>query len=359
MKSRNVIHHRGYDGNAFYTVEDELETLRAQVTALSSRLGAGCIVNGKITESHAGSAATFALKTLAGNDPSADDSIVVIFLDGTTRSITSPTSLTVSAGSTLGAINATAFRLWFTLIDDAGTLRLGVQQCVASSGGITLVGLPSSGIITTTAEGAAGGADSAGVTYTGAVATAKQFVPAAFAEYDSGLTTAGTWDASPTRIQLYGPGRPLPGQLLNTKAVLDGAVASGSTTVPLDDTIPQNTEGDQYMALAFTPSHKANVLKVESDFNGSINAVSAAVMSLFQDSTANALATCYAVIAGPGYRQHLSLNYLMRAGTTASTTFKIRVGGNTGTVTFNGNAGATREMGGVMNSGLVIQELMG
>src|ERR1041385_5219094 len=31
------------------------------------------------------------------------------------------------------------------------------------------------------------------------------------------------------------------------------AAATGTTTVPIDDTVPQNTEGDEYMSRAITP----------------------------------------------------------------------------------------------------------
>ena len=49
-------------------------------------------------------------------------------------------------------------------------------------------------------------------------------------------------------------------QVVNTQT---GAVATGTTVMPIDDTIPQNTEGDQYMTLAITPTHASNKLLIE------------------------------------------------------------------------------------------------
>tara|TARA_R100001594_G_scaffold24358_1_gene47801 strand:- start:1252 stop:1509 length:258 start_codon:yes stop_codon:yes gene_type:complete len=82
------------------------------------------------------------------------------------------------------------------------------------------------------------------------------------------------------------------------------------------------------------------------------------VMALFQDSTANALAS-----ASCG-RQHTtniaqshSFNHYMAAGTTSSTTFKVRIGADaSGTTTLNGVSGS-RKHGGVMSSSITISEI--
>lgn len=136
-----------------------------------------------------------------------------------------------------------------------------------------------------------------------------------------------------------------------------GAVATGTTTVPIDDTIPQNTEGDQYMTLAITPKNTANILKIEITVNVSNSAsVNNMITSLFQDSTANALATSTTFSALTTAIVNVKFTHIMSAGTTSSTTFKVRIGGNgAGTTTFNG-AGGARVFGGVMASSIVITE---
>ncbi len=135
-----------------------------------------------------------------------------------------------------------------------------------------------------------------------------------------------------------------------------GAVATGSTTIPRDDTIPQNSEGDQYMSLAITPKASANILVIDVVFIGSVSGGgSSFYAALFQDSTANALAA-----SGTNYANQVTINivsfrHIMTAGTTSSTTFKVRAGGTAGTLTFNGESGS-RIFGGVLASSIMITE---
>ncbi len=49
----------------------------------------------------------------------------------------------------------------------------------------------------------------------------------------------------------------------------------------------------------------------------------------------------------------------MTSGTTSATTFKIRVGQNSGTFYVNGAPGGTRVFGGVASSTIIIKEYIG
>lgn len=131
-------------------------------------------------------------------------------------------------------------------------------------------------------------------------------------------------------------------QVVNT--VTTNASTTGTTTIPYDATIPQNTEGDQYMTLAITPKSATNVLIIDT-FNilsTSAAAGNALIAAIFQDSTVNALAAAPQYTIGAGYKQHLRVVHSMTAGTTSSTTFKLRAGANVaGTTTFgDANLGA-------------------
>lgn len=138
----------------------------------------------------------------------------------------------------------------------------------------------------------------------------------------------------------------------------DTAVATGTTTMPADDTIPQNTEGNQFMTQAITPKSATNILVIEATlfiaFSASTADISAA---LFQDSTANAIA------AAAGFYQEtanrifgVTIRHIMVAGTTSATTFKVRVGSpQIGTVTFNGVASG-RRYGAIPKSTMTITE---
>lgn len=134
------------------------------------------------------------------------------------------------------------------------------------------------------------------------------------------------------------------------------AVATGTTTIPLDDTIPQNTEGTEFMTLAVTPKSATNILVIDVVLVGSNSAVTGIIAALFQDSTANALAAASIYQATATGVVTVNLRHTMTAGTTSATTFKVRGGSQgAGTFTFNGSAGA-RIFGGVTKSSIVITE---
>ncbi len=146
-------------------------------------------------------------------------------------------------------------------------------------------------------------------------------------------------------------------QVAQVVSTLDGAVATGTTVIPFDDTIPQNTEGDEYMTLAITPTNANSVLIIEvvAHLAASVNQNMTA--ALFQDSTAGALAAAN-VFKVSGAISLLSFRHVMTAGTTSAITMKVRAGGDSaGTTTFNGIAGG-RQQGGVLASSIVITEVL-
>lgn len=135
-----------------------------------------------------------------------------------------------------------------------------------------------------------------------------------------------------------------------------GAVATGTTTIPADDTIPQSTEGDQYMTAAFTPTNASNKLRVDVVWIGANSATGQLAAALFKDSETDARAAAVEGISG-GDMACLRFSYEMTAGTTSAITFKVRAGlNNAGTTTFNGRTSA-RLFGGVMASSIQITEM--
>ena len=113
-----------------------------------------------------------------------------------TRTISSPISIVVSFGSTLGTINATPARIPVLAIDNAGTIELAVTN---QSGGQNL---DETTLISTTAEGGAGAADSANVIYSTTARTNVPFRVVGYIEVTE--ATAGTWATAPSLIQGYG-----------------------------------------------------------------------------------------------------------------------------------------------------------
>lgn len=327
-----------------------------------SAIGGVALVNGYLAASVGSSALTIAVKTAAGNDPSSSDPVFVVFrsstaanADTTVLALTAATSVVVSSGSTLGTANSTAFRVWIVAFNDAGTLRMGVINCLS---GTDIYPLGGWGIASSTAEGGAGGADSAQVFYTGTAVTSKPYAVLGYATYESGLGTAGTWSAVPTRLHLAEAKTPLPGAVIQHVISASSAVQTGSTQIPADNTIPQNTEGDQYFSKAITPKSAANVLHIESLMQAASSALATVATALFQDSVANALKTSMMTFPGTGYAYAIPLVHEMLAATTSATTFKVRAGPlAVATVTVNGSGGSGL-LGATLDSHLLIEEVM-
>ena len=137
------------------------------------------------------------------------------------------------------------------------------------------------------------------------------------------------------------------------------ALATGTTGFPVDDTIPQNTEGNEFMTRAITPGSTSNILVISGQVQMDVaTAGGLGIAAIFQDSTANALwATSSFMNTASGLT--LPFLHIMAAGTTSETTFKVRAGVNsTNTVYFNGNSSlATRVFGDIPKSYIQIHEL--
>lgn len=143
-------------------------------------------------------------------------------------------------------------------------------------------------------------------------------------------------------------------QVANTQT---GAVATGTTVIPFDNSIPQNTEGDQYMTLAFTPTNAGSKLKIEVVVFATVTTTPFIIVALFQDSVADALAASAAFNSLSGGGMTITFTHYMTAGSTSLMTFKVRIGpSSAATITFNGSAGG-RIFGGVAASSITITEI--
>lgn len=143
-------------------------------------------------------------------------------------------------------------------------------------------------------------------------------------------------------------------QVLNTQS---GAVSTGTTVMPIDDSIPQSGEGDEKITRAITPNSATNKLRIDVTIYGSPSAGGRWSAALFQDATAGALAAGISESGNNNEISSVKFTHYMDAGTTSSTTFKVRAGvPSAGTLTFNGESGA-RLMGGVLASSITVTEI--
>lgn len=175
-------------------------------------LGAGFLINGTITESNGSNAVTFALKTLAGNDPSSDDPVLICFRSPTLanggylyRTWTAALSVTIPSTATMGATNNVPFDIEIVLFD-AVHLDSNIYMGVINPSNFAIAKSPTRASATAIGTGS----DSANVFYASSGLTSLAYVPLAIARYQNGLATAGSWNVSPTILHLHGPNSPAP-----------------------------------------------------------------------------------------------------------------------------------------------------
>jgi hypothetical protein len=205
-------------GGIRYDISQSLTTPQQAVALQNIGAPQLNLINGKLVESNAANAATFAIKTLAGTDASASDPVGVIFSDASVLWITAALSLTLPSGFTMGTIDAWSFRLWFAVGNNAGTPQLVVRNCCSYTAA-NLHATSISGFDPRGSELANGiAAPGAALTSYSNIAFSGQMRVIGFADYDGGLATAGAWAASPTRIVLSSPSSPLPGSIVQNVA---------------------------------------------------------------------------------------------------------------------------------------------
>lgn len=322
----------------------------------------GMPVNLGLAASVAGNALTISLTDAAGAAPSAASPVLIPFRSDTPasgatvlRQVTAATTLVISSGSTMGFVNATAGRLWIVAFDDGGTVRLGAINCRK---GVNIFKLAQAGIAASTAEGGAGAADLAQVFYTGAAVAAKAYAVLGYLEWGTGLAAAGTWASGPTLIERFRPGMKLPGDVVQSVVAELNARDTTTSAIPLDDTMPQITEGKQAVATdPMSPSSAANVLRIAS--GGEVcndTAGTAVVLASFRSDSNDAVAATAVVIAQIGYYQNAALSRRILAGSASALTFSTRYGVSGGTGILNGNT--ARQFGASQVFVLEVEEIM-
>jgi hypothetical protein len=148
------------------------------------------------------------------------------------------------------------------------------------------------------------------------------------------------------------------GSVIQVANYQTGTLATGTGAIPFDNTIPQITEGTEFMSLAFTPTSATSKLLIQVVWVGANPslATNGFSIALFAAGTANALACIFTSIVNSSVNTY-PFNHFMTAGTTSSITFSVRAGsGNGNTTSFNGQSGSQLG-GGVTASSITVTEI--
>lgn len=231
-----------------------------------------------------------------------------------------------------------------TTITGLGTVQAGTTRFVRFTGILTLTHNGTSLILPT-----------------GADITTAAGDEAIFVSLGSGnWRCANYFRKDGTSLVGYNASTALSGSVIQTVKTAYGTYSSaGSTAMPIDNTTPQNTEGVALSGLdtSITPNNASNRLRITVKVNIATAGANAFGVALYQDSTASALKGTIVGISNDSSPVQAVLIHEMAAGTTISTTFKVRVGTNGGNaVHFNGNTSGSL-FNSIMDSIMIIEEI--
>jgi len=348
--------------NAFVLANTVVNASFSQVLNQASK--AKVIIDGPLAYSASSGALTIAIKNQSGNDPSVTEPVYIDFED-TRLVFNAAHSLVIPSGATLGGANGRNIRVWVVVFNNAGTPTLGVINCakintttVTTTNLVFIYPLINEQFSTTFAMGTS--RDLAGEFVTDNALSSSQYKILGYFEILP-QTTAGTW-TTPTATKTYKQSTPLPGTILNTQGEVRNSFTTGTTTIPIDDTIPQSTEGNQYFApSAFHLQSAANVVRVEADLLVYSSVMAAIIVALFRNSETDAF--CSTVEQNPNdYRRMQIMHETILSyayDDTSGLLIKLRAGLHTaGTMTLNGIS-STDYLGRTLFSWVRITEIQG
>lgn len=241
-------------------------------------------------------------------------------------------SITIPTAATLGTSNNVPFRIWVFAAYNGGSPILGVAIC-----SITTAIYPCSSWETQNKSGTAitSGATSAGTLYTSSAATNDSVRIIGYADYASGLGTAGTWASSPTTLQICVSGFVCkrPGDVIQT----------GYNTTSNPATI-NGANQQTSLAISFSLSASMNPVRVNADFSTQI--VNNTTSTAYQIS--RGLGPTYVGVraitnynSSGATQQPITNVHLFafdRPGTTGATIYYVLGSTSAGQSTFNGGS---------------------
>lgn len=154
-------------------------------------------------------------------------------------------------------------------------------------------------------------------------------------------------DTTPTAINLssgavvsVAPTALSTGLIVGRALATTGAVTPCTAVLAADNTTPQSSEATTVISVAYAAKFADSILRLEAEFWGSASVASQRqIACFFKDADANCLRTKYLssneTAINSGYLLEGSLFYEHLPGDTASHTYKLAIGVNTGTFYLN------------------------
>lgn len=144
------------------------------------------------------------------------------------------------------------------------------------------------------------------------------------------------------------------GKLVQLVSASTTAVGTTSTVIPDDDTIPTNTEGEEILTCAITPTSASSKIKISFHCPVVYSGTGNPIAELFVDSVSDAIFVGHRDTSGI---QPITFVYEESAGSTSTRTYKVRAGAHVGSLYWN-QTNAGRKFGGVSKIELILEEIL-
>lgn len=148
----------------------------------------------------------------------------------------------------------------------------------------------------------------------------------------------------------YGP------TLVQIATASSAIVDNTATAIPYDATIPQITEGKEYLTVTITPKKLGNLLRIRFNCFVGNSGANRTSIALFEDAGANALQAVSTTTLSATDVSSLYIDYAMSILSLAATTFRIRFGPSAGTGYIN-QSGSIALFGAAANSIFIVEEI--
>ena len=146
------------------------------------------------------------------------------------------------------------------------------------------------------------------------------------------------------------------GSVLQTVVATPYTANANLGVIPLDDTIPQITEGTEILTLNISPSFTTSRISLRFNGFGGHSAQASLTAALFRTGIANALKSTTVAIYAPLAWAEMNIDWIDSPASTSAQTYSIRAGTPSGTARMNGHS-SSRIFGGSAACTLVAQEI--
>lgn len=147
------------------------------------------------------------------------------------------------------------------------------------------------------------------------------------------------------------------GSVVDRTSVSTATYIGTTTTIPMDNTVPQNTEGVEILSVSHTMKSTTNRLYAEFQAWGGTTSPGYVIAALFNGGS-NAIGVGVVTVGTAGHVLPVCFDIDFVPGTTSPVTYSIRVGygGSAAALWLNGDS-AGAKFGGIAKSTLVLTEI--